>query len=61
MVWEARTKSVGDMIEAKIAVASDGQNFSWTGQVMMRPDEWRDFTDKFGLLEISESLWRCGD
>ena len=61
MAWEARMKSVGDMIEARVAVAQDGQHFSWTGQLMMRPDEWRDFADKFGLQEISESLWRCGD
>ncbi len=61
MIWEARTKSVGEWTETEIAVARDANdNFSWTGRLMMRTDEWRDFTVRFGMREVSQSLWRCG-
>lgn len=58
MVWEGRIVSAGDWIECKIAVASTaGENFSWVGQLMMRPEEWRDFRAKMGLSEVSTDLW----
>ena len=62
MVWEGRTKSIGDWVECKLAVAAsaDGQ-YSWVGQLMIRPDEWRDFATRMRLKEVSAALWRSGD
>ena len=61
MIWEARTKRVGEWVESKIAVARDEQNFSWAGQLMMRPDEWQDFARRFGLREGDDGVWRSND
>jgi hypothetical protein len=61
MIWKARTKSVGDWTEVKIAVARDGQHFSWTGQLMIHPDEWRDFAERLGLREGDGGVWRTDD
>ncbi len=61
MVWEGRTKFIGDWVECRLAVATAGEEFSWVGQVKMRPDEWLDFAERMGLKEISAALWRSGD
>ncbi len=58
MIWEARVKRVGEWVESRIAVARDERDFSWAGQLMMRPDEWRDFTERFGLREGDDGVWR---
>ncbi len=58
MIWEAHTKHVGDWIESKVAVARDGQDYSWVGQLMMRPDEWQDFARRSGLREGDDGVWR---
>ncbi len=58
MIWEARTKRLGDWIEAKVAVAPSGRDYSWVGQFMLRPDEWQDFTRRFGLREGNDGVWR---
>lgn len=58
MIWEARTKHIGEWIESKIAVAHDGQDFSWVGQLMMHPNEWQDFTERFDLREGDDGVWR---
>ena len=61
MIWEVRTKNVGEWVESKIAVARDEQDFSWVGQLMMRPDEWQDFTRRFGLREGDGGVWRSDE
>jgi hypothetical protein len=58
MIWEAHTKHVGDWIESKVAVARDGQDYSWVGQLMMRSDEWQDFARRSGLREGDDGVWR---
>lgn len=58
MIWEAHTKHVGDWIESKVAVARDGQDYSWVGQLMMRSDEWQDFALRSGLREGDDGVWR---
>ncbi len=58
MVWEVRTKTIGEWTEAKMAVARDGENYSSIGQLMMRSDEWRDFAKRFGLREGDGGVWR---
>ncbi len=58
MIWEARVKRVGEWVESKIAVARDARDFSWVGQLMMRPDEWQDFTERFGLRKGDDGVWR---
>jgi len=57
MVWEARTKRLGDWIESTVAVARDGQDYSWVGQLKMRPDEWQDFARRSGLREGDDGVW----
>ncbi len=58
MVWEGRIVSAGEWIECKLSVASAvGENFSWVGQLMMRPEEWRDFRERLDLSEVSTDLW----
>ncbi len=58
MVWEGRIVSAGEWIECKVSVASAaGETFSWVGQLMMRPDEWRDFRARMDLSEVSRDLW----
>jgi hypothetical protein len=58
MVWEGRIVSAGEWVECKISVATaSGDNFSWVGQLMMRPLEWRDFCSRMNLSEVSEDLW----
>ncbi len=50
--------SAGDWVECKLSVASAvSGNFSWVGQIMMRPEEWRDFADRMKLVEVSAALW----
>ena len=61
MIWEARTKRVGDLIESKVAVARNGRDYSWAGQLMMYPDEWQDFTERFGLREGDDGVWRSDE
>lgn len=62
MVWEGRTKFIGDWVECKLAVAASAdEQYSWVGQLMMRPDEWRDFSSRMGLKEVSAALWRSGE
>jgi hypothetical protein len=57
MVWEARILSDGDWVRCKLAVApAGGMSFSWVGQLMMRPEEWRDFRERMDLSEVSASL-----
>ncbi len=58
MVWEARTISVRDLVEAKIAVAQSDSDYSWVGQLMMGPDEWQDFADRLGLQQDDNGIWR---
>ena len=58
MIWEAHTKRLGDWIESKVAVAHNGRDYSRVGQFMMRPDEWQDFTRRFGLREGDDGVWR---
>ena len=58
MFWEVRTASVRDFIEAKIAVAQSGGGYSSVGQLMMRPDEWRDFAGRLGLQQDDSGVWR---
>ncbi len=58
MIWEAHTKRLGDWIESKVGVARNGQDYSWVGRFMMRPDEWQDFTHRFGLREGDDGVWR---
>lgn len=58
MVWEGRIVSAGDWVECKLSVApADRGKFSWVGQIMMRPEEWRDFADRMKLVEVSTALW----
>jgi hypothetical protein len=58
MVWEARIVSAGEWVECKLSVApAAGENFSWVGQLMMRPEEWRDFRERMDLSEVSTDLW----
>ena len=58
MVWEGRIVSAGEWIECKLAVAlAVGENFTWVGQLMMRPEEWRDFRARMDLSEVSTDLW----
>ncbi len=58
MEWEGRIVSAGEWVECKLSVASSvGENFSWVGQLMMRPEEWRDFADRMKLVEVSTALW----
>ncbi len=58
MVWEGRIVSAGEWVECKLAVApAGGGNFSWVGQIMMRPEEWRDFAARMRLVEVSAALW----
>ncbi len=61
MIWEARTKRLGDWIESKVAVARNGQDYSSVGQFMMRTDEWQDFTRRFGLREDGYGVWRSDE
>ncbi len=61
MVWEARTKRVGDWVEIEIAVARDEQDFSSAGRLMMHSDEWQDFTRRFGLREGDDGIWRSDE
>ena len=57
MVWEGRIVSAGEWIECKLAVAlAVGENFTWVGQLMMRPEEWRDFRARMDLSEVSTDL-----
>ncbi len=58
MIWEAHVKHVGEWVESKIAVARGEQDISWVGHLMMRPDEWRDFAEQFGLHEGDDGVWR---
>ena len=58
MIWEVDTKFVGEWIEAKIVVARGGGDYSWVGQLMMRPDEWQDFASHFGLQQYGNGIWR---
>ena len=58
MVWEARTKVFGNLIEAKLAVAKSGSDFSWVGQVMMQHDEWHNLVGRLGLQEGDRGVWR---
>ncbi len=60
MIWEVDTKFVGDWIEAKIVVARGGGDYSWIGQLLMRPDEWQDFARRLGLHEGDKDAWRSG-
>ena len=46
---------------ALVNVARDGHNFSWVGQLMMRPAEWQDFTRRFGLREGDDGVWRSDE
>ncbi len=58
MVWEGRIVSAGEWVECKLAVApAVSGNFSWVGQIMMRPEEWCDFADRMRLVEVSAALW----
>jgi hypothetical protein len=58
MVWEGRIVSAGEWVECKVSVApAVGGNFSWVGQLMMRPEEWRDFRARMNLSEVSTDLW----
>ena len=58
MIWESRIVSAGEWVECKLSVApAAGGNFSWVGQLMMRPEEWRDFADRMKLVEVSATLW----
>ena len=58
MVWEGRIVLAGEWVECKLSVApAVGENFSWVGQLMMRPEEWRDFRAKMELSEVSTDLW----
>ncbi len=58
MVWEGRIVSAGEWAECKLSVApATGENFSWVGQLMMRPEEWRDFRARMNLSEASTDLW----
>ena len=58
MVWEGRIVSAGEWVECKVSVApAVGENFSWVGQLMMRPEEWRDFRARMNLIEVSTDLW----
>ena len=58
MFWEVRTASVRDFIEAKIAVAQIGSDYSSVGQLMMHPDEWQDFSNRLGLQQDDSGVWR---
>ena len=58
MEWEGRIVSAGEWVECKLSVAPDvGEKFSWVGQLMMRPEEWRDFRARMNLSEVSTDLW----
>ena len=58
MAWEGRIVSAGEWVECKLSVApAVGGDFAWVGQIMMRPNEWRDFADRMKLVEVSGSLW----
>ena len=58
MVWEGRIVSAGEWIECKLSVAlAVGENFSWVGQLMLRPEEWRDLRARMDLSEVSTDLW----
>ncbi len=58
MVWEGRIITVGEWVECKLSVepAVDGK-FSWTGTLMMRPEEWHDFRARLNLSEVSTGHW----
>jgi hypothetical protein len=58
MIWEARTTSVRDLIEAKIAVAQSSDDYSYVGHLMMHPDEWQDYTSRLGLKQGDGGVWR---
>ncbi|MHA1153848.1 MAG: hypothetical protein ACTSQ7_14510 [Alphaproteobacteria bacterium] len=58
MVWEGCIVSVGEWVECKLSVApAIGESFSWVGQLMMRPEEWRDLRERMELSEISTDRW----
>ena len=61
MIWEVDTKNVGDWIEAKIVVARGEGDYSWIGQLMMRPDEWQDFANRLGLQQDEIGGWRSSN
>ena len=61
MIWDARTKRVGDWIESKVAVARNGRDYSWVGQFMMHPDEWQNFTRRLGLRKGDDGVWRSDE
>ena len=58
MFWEARTKSVRDLVEVRVAVAQSGGDYSSVGQLMMHSDEWQDFANRLGLLQGVDGVWR---
>ena len=58
MFWEVHTQSVRYLIEVKIAVAQSGGDYSSVGQLMMHPDEWRDFAGRLGLQQDDSGVWR---
>ncbi len=58
MIWEVDTKFVGNWIEAKIVIARDDGDYSWVGQLMMRPDEWQDFVSRLELQQDGNGDWR---
>lgn len=58
MVWEGRIKTAGEWVECKLSVAPAlGEDFSWVGQLMMRPEEWHDFSTRLNLREVSAAVW----
>ena len=58
MVWEGRIVSAGEWIECKLSVApAVGENFSWVGHLMMRPEEWHNFRARMDFSEVSTELW----
>ena len=61
MIWEVDTKFVGSWIEAKIVVARGEGDYSWIGQLMMRPDEWQDFANRLGLQQDDNGDWRSSN
>ena len=62
MVWEARTKRLGDWIESQVFVARATNKSSrrWDS-VMMQSDEWQDFIRRFELLQGDDGVWRSGE
>ncbi len=58
MIWEGCIVTAGNWVECKLSVAPvGGENFTWLGQLMMRPDEWRDFRERMNLSEVSTDRW----